>query len=81
MVNMEVGVPCPTALAPVPVALKHAFPVAAEVIPRVPAHPITPRAELGDGGHPLATGAKERLLPGTGFYPGPQDALWRRGEG
>ena len=60
---------------------QHLFPVSAEVIPRMPAHPVTLRAEAGDGRNPLAAGAKQRLLPGTGLYPGPQEVFSTAGEG
>jgi hypothetical protein len=82
MVDMEgAGVRCPTALASIVVAVEDRFPISAEVIARVPAHAIALRAEAGDDGDAFAAGAKQRLLLGTGFYPGPQDAFLTAGEG
>ena len=49
-VDVELCVPCPTAPALILVALEDDFPVSAEVIPRVPAGPITAGAEPGHGG-------------------------------
>lgn len=81
MVNMEAGVPGPTARAPVPVTFKHRFTVSAEVIPRVPAHPITLRAEAGDDEDSFAAGSKQRLLPETSLGPSPQESFLIAGEG
>ena len=81
VVNMERRIPRPTRLTSEVIASEDRLPVSAEVIPRVPVPAITLRAEASDGGDPLATGAKERLLPGTGLYPGPLDAFWTAGEG
>jgi hypothetical protein len=81
VMNVEFGVPCSAALAPVLVAGKDDFAVSAEVIPRVPAHPVALRAEAGDRGNSFAAGAKQRLLPGTGLHPGLQDAFRTTGEG
>jgi hypothetical protein len=81
VMNVELGIPCSAALAPVSVSSEHDFPVAAEVILGVPAHPITRRAEAGDGRYPFAAGAKQRLLPRARLYTGPQDAFVRLGEG
>jgi hypothetical protein len=47
----------------------------------VPAHPIALRAESSNGRDPLAAGAEEWLLAGTGLYPGPQEAFSKAGEG
>jgi len=80
MVNMKKA-GRPAARAPIPVALKHAFPVSAEVIARVPAHPVTLGAEAGDGGDPLTAGAEQRPLAESGLPPGPQDAFRSAGEG
>jgi hypothetical protein len=82
VMNMkEACLPCPAARAPVPVALKHGFPVSGEVIPGMPAHQITLRTEAGNGGDPLPAGAKERFLAGTELYPGQQEAFLTTGEG
>ena len=63
------------------IAGEDSFAVSAEVIPRVPAHPITLRAQAGDHRDALAAGAKQRLLPGTGLNPNPQKAFPRQAEG
>ena len=81
MMDVEFSAPCPTALAPVSVALKHAFPVSGEVIPRVPAHPVALRAETADRRDPLPAGAKERLLPKLPLGASPQEAFRSAGEG
>jgi hypothetical protein len=78
---MERRIPRPTRLTPKVIALEYAFPVAGEVIPGVPAHPITFRAEARDSGDAFAANAKERLLAGTRLYPGPQEVFRSAGEG
>jgi hypothetical protein len=81
MVDMkDTGVACPTALAPILVPIEDRFPVSAEVIPRVPAHAITLRAEAGDRRDAFTAGAKERLLPGAGLYPNPQGRVLDAGD-
>jgi hypothetical protein len=78
MVDMkDTCVSCPTALAPI----EDRFPVSAEVIPRVPAHAITLRAEAGDRRDAFTAGAKERLLPGARLYPDPQGRVLDAGDG
>jgi hypothetical protein len=81
MVDMkDTGVPCPTALAPILVPIEDRFAVSAEVIPRVPAHAITLRAEPGNRRDAFTAGAKERLLPGVGLYPDPQGRVLDAGD-
>jgi hypothetical protein len=81
MMNVEFSTPCPTGRAPKVIAGEDLFPVSGEVIPGVPAHPITLRTQASDGGHPFAAGAEQRLLPGTGLYLGPQKTFPAAGEG
>ncbi|HWD98629.1 MAG TPA: hypothetical protein VG345_06320 [Bryobacteraceae bacterium] len=80
VVNMK-AVPCPAARASKLVAHQHVFPLAGEVIPRMPVGAITLRAEPGDGGDAFATGAEQRLLPETRPGCSPQEAFSIIGEG
>jgi hypothetical protein len=73
VMNMEFGVPCPTARAPVSIALEDGFPVSAEVIARMPAGAIAPQAEAGDYRDAFSAGAEERLLAGKPLRRSPQD--------
>jgi hypothetical protein len=81
VVNVEVLIPRPAAAALKFISFEDRFPVSAEVNQRVPAHPIALRAESSNGRDPLAAGAEEWLLAGTGLYPGPQEAFPAAGEG
>jgi hypothetical protein len=80
MVNVkELGLPAAPALKGIPD--QDLFPVSAEVIPRVPAHPITLRAQAGDGGDSLTTDAKQRLLPKASLYRSGQEVFRTAVEG
>ena len=81
MVHVQVLVPRPTRLTPKFISIEDRLPVAAEIISRVPAHPITLRAEPGDCGGSFATGAEQQLLPKTRTYSSPQDTFRTRVEG
>jgi hypothetical protein len=80
VVNVE-AIPCPAAGASESVPDKDRFPVPAEIIFRMPARPVTARAQTGDGRDPFAAGAEQRFLPESPLRPGPQEAFPAVGEG
>jgi hypothetical protein len=59
------AVPCSAAGAPKMIAQEDVFPVAAEVIPRVPAHPITFRAQFAQ--RPAMTGVRSPQAQNSDF--------------
>lgn len=78
--NME-AVPCPAARAAKAIAREDVFPVAAEVILRMPAGAVTSRAQPGDRGDPFAAGTEQRLRAATPLRGSPQEAFLAVAEG
>jgi len=82
MVNMQdAGVPCPATPALKSVPNQDSFPVPAEVIPRVPAHPITLRTQAGYGWDSFAAGAEQRSLAEGRVRVSPQEEFRTTAEG
>jgi hypothetical protein len=79
VMNME-AVPRPAADAPQPIALEDRFPISGEVIFRVPARPVTLRAQTRDHRDSFAAGAKQWLLLKPGVHRRLREAFLTAGE-